>query len=208
MWAIVMACDRGSQPARPHPYCNCRLISWSPMKFVASRRAASFDLLVWRPHVAALKASPSWHRWAAAASPGQNISANFLALAICSALRRSVRAARFSLASGCLSAVRPVWPSMLDNHHTLVLRIALADVEPAVWRRVLMPEDIHLGQLHEAIQCIMGGGCPSLRVPPREGALRDTAPGIPRCHRPGSARARRLLGRGAERSPAATQVRL
>ena len=44
---------------------------------------------------------------------------------------------------------------MLDNHHTLVLRIALADVEPAVWRRVLVPEDIHLGQLHEAIQCIM-----------------------------------------------------
>jgi len=36
------------------------------------------------------------------------------------------------------------------------IRITLKDTKPAVWRRVTVPSDITLGQLHEVIQIVMG----------------------------------------------------
>ncbi len=38
----------------------------------------------------------------------------------------------------------------------LQLRIELDDIEPVVWRRVLVPADITLGRLHRVIQAAMG----------------------------------------------------
>ena len=36
------------------------------------------------------------------------------------------------------------------------LRISLLHIEPEIWRRVVVPRHIHLGQLHDVIQCVMG----------------------------------------------------
>ena len=36
------------------------------------------------------------------------------------------------------------------------LRIELDDIEPLVWRRVLVPANITLGRLHRVIQAVMG----------------------------------------------------
>ncbi|MBF6992498.1 plasmid pRiA4b ORF-3 family protein [Cupriavidus sp. IK-TO18] len=38
----------------------------------------------------------------------------------------------------------------------LQLRIALRGLSPPVWRRVLVPEHLTLGQLHHVIQVVMG----------------------------------------------------
>ncbi|TPQ32034.1 plasmid pRiA4b ORF-3 family protein [Cupriavidus pinatubonensis] len=38
----------------------------------------------------------------------------------------------------------------------LQLRIALRGLSPSVWRRVLVPEHLTLGQLHNVIQVVMG----------------------------------------------------
>ncbi|WP_430869854.1 IS1096 element passenger TnpR family protein [Cupriavidus basilensis] len=38
----------------------------------------------------------------------------------------------------------------------LQLRIALSGLSPPVWRRVLVPEHLTLGQLHNVIQVVMG----------------------------------------------------
>lgn len=34
--------------------------------------------------------------------------------------------------------------------------IAIADIEPAIWRRLLLPEDLNFAQLHEVIQAAFG----------------------------------------------------
>lgn len=36
------------------------------------------------------------------------------------------------------------------------LKISLLHIEPEIWRRVVVPRHIHLGQLHDVIQCVMG----------------------------------------------------
>jgi len=36
------------------------------------------------------------------------------------------------------------------------LRVALADIEPAIWRRLVVPRTFHLGQLHRVIQAAFG----------------------------------------------------
>jgi hypothetical protein len=38
----------------------------------------------------------------------------------------------------------------------LVLKVTLADVEPAVWRRIAVPRDITLQKLHKVLQSAMG----------------------------------------------------
>ena len=38
----------------------------------------------------------------------------------------------------------------------LQIRLALTGVAPPIWRRLLVPAHIHLGQLHDVIQCAMG----------------------------------------------------
>ena len=38
----------------------------------------------------------------------------------------------------------------------LQIRLALTGVAPPIWRRLLIPSHIHLGQLHDVIQCAMG----------------------------------------------------
>jgi hypothetical protein len=39
---------------------------------------------------------------------------------------------------------------------TLELRVTLMDLEPPVWRRILVPERISFQELHEIIQAVMG----------------------------------------------------
>ena len=46
--------------------------------------------------------------------------------------------------------------SMSDADFILALKISLADVEPVVWRRLLVPYDISLSRFHQIIQCAMG----------------------------------------------------
>lgn len=36
------------------------------------------------------------------------------------------------------------------------LKIELADIKPTVWRRIIVPETITLGKLHQVIQAVMG----------------------------------------------------
>lgn len=40
--------------------------------------------------------------------------------------------------------------------HLLQLKIELASIKPAIWRRVVVPETITLGKLHQVIQAVMG----------------------------------------------------
>ena len=41
---------------------------------------------------------------------------------------------------------------------SLRLRIELRDVEPTIWREVVVPTDLPLTELHSAIQAAMGWG--------------------------------------------------
>ena len=45
---------------------------------------------------------------------------------------------------------------MSDAKYILALRISLEDVEPEVWRRLLVPYDVSLRHLHEIFQAVMG----------------------------------------------------
>jgi Plasmid pRiA4b ORF-3-like protein len=45
---------------------------------------------------------------------------------------------------------------MSDAGFILALKISLVDVEPAVWRRLLVPYDISLSRFHKIIQCAVG----------------------------------------------------
>jgi hypothetical protein len=45
---------------------------------------------------------------------------------------------------------------MKNNMRIFQLRISLMDSEPEIWRRVLVPEDYSLGDLHDVIQIAMG----------------------------------------------------
>jgi len=40
--------------------------------------------------------------------------------------------------------------------NAVALRVALADIEPAIWRRLVVPRTFHLGQLHHVIQAAFG----------------------------------------------------
>ncbi|MGB7085161.1 MAG: plasmid pRiA4b ORF-3 family protein [Phormidesmis sp.] len=42
------------------------------------------------------------------------------------------------------------------SSHACQLRIVLADSEPQIWRRILVPADVTLSQLHEILQQVMG----------------------------------------------------
>lgn len=44
----------------------------------------------------------------------------------------------------------------LEPAKVLQLRVTLNDFEPLIWRQVLVPSTIHMGQLHDVIQCAMG----------------------------------------------------
>ncbi|MBF0186128.1 MAG: plasmid pRiA4b ORF-3 family protein [Magnetococcales bacterium] len=49
----------------------------------------------------------------------------------------------------------PAYPS--DYHPRIVqLKITLQGIEPLVWRRILIPDDLTLGRLHDVIQVAMG----------------------------------------------------
>jgi hypothetical protein len=45
---------------------------------------------------------------------------------------------------------------MAENKQIFQLRITLNDSRPPIWRRVAVPSDITLGELHEVIQIVMG----------------------------------------------------
>jgi hypothetical protein len=47
-------------------------------------------------------------------------------------------------------------PDPAGDYTVLTLRIDLEEVEPAVWRRLMVPGDITLGQLHRILQAAMG----------------------------------------------------
>jgi Plasmid pRiA4b ORF-3-like protein len=40
--------------------------------------------------------------------------------------------------------------------NALQIRVALAGIEPAIWRRLIVPRRFHLGQLHRVIQAAFG----------------------------------------------------
>ena len=40
--------------------------------------------------------------------------------------------------------------------NALQIRVALAGIEPAIWRRLIVPRSFHLGQLHRVIQAAFG----------------------------------------------------
>ena len=42
------------------------------------------------------------------------------------------------------------------NERLYLLKIQLADIEPAIWRRFVVPADITLDRLHDVIQIVMG----------------------------------------------------
>ncbi len=46
--------------------------------------------------------------------------------------------------------------SLPEPRAILQLRFTIMEIEPAIWRRVLVPSFIHLGQLHDVIQCVVG----------------------------------------------------
>jgi hypothetical protein len=55
------------------------------------------------------------------------------------------------------SKLPPGAPRLLaDGPAIFQVRIALLDIEPAIWRRVLVPADTTLDQLHEVIQAVFG----------------------------------------------------
>jgi hypothetical protein len=47
-------------------------------------------------------------------------------------------------------------PTLKNSEALYQLRIDLADIRPPVWRRVLVPPEYHLGELHTVIQLAMG----------------------------------------------------
>lgn len=47
-------------------------------------------------------------------------------------------------------------PKARSAPHLLQLRIELAWIKPAIWRRVVVPETITLPKLHQIIQAVMG----------------------------------------------------
>lgn len=52
--------------------------------------------------------------------------------------------------------------------NALQIRVALVGIEPAIWRRLIVPRSFHLGQLHRVIQAAFGWrGLPPARVPHR-----------------------------------------
>ena|SRR5208337_1668094 len=42
------------------------------------------------------------------------------------------------------------------KRHLYVLKVALADIKPEIWRRFVVPSDITLDRLHDIIQIVMG----------------------------------------------------
>ena len=44
----------------------------------------------------------------------------------------------------------------VNSSALLQLSVTLEGIEPPVWRRIVVPGHIHLGQLHDVIQCVMG----------------------------------------------------
>ena len=55
-----------------------------------------------------------------------------------------------------MSTVVPLKPRTRKPADLLQLRIELSGIQPAIWRRIVVPESITLSRLHHVIQCIMG----------------------------------------------------
>ncbi len=51
---------------------------------------------------------------------------------------------------------KPILPSSSARTHVLSLKVTLRGVRPPIWRRLLMPGTMTLGDLHQAIQATMG----------------------------------------------------
>ena len=47
---------------------------------------------------------------------------------------------------------------MPADHNPLVIKatITIADIEPPIWRRILLPRELNFAQLHEVIQAAFG----------------------------------------------------
>ena len=55
-----------------------------------------------------------------------------------------------------MSTVVPLKPRTRKPADLLQLRIELAGIKPAIWRRIVVPESITLARLHHVIQGVMG----------------------------------------------------
>jgi hypothetical protein len=56
--------------------------------------------------------------------------------------------------------------------NALQIQVTLTEIEPTVWRRLVVPWTWHLGQLHLAIQAAFNWWNPSARIQYRRFALR------------------------------------
>jgi hypothetical protein len=45
---------------------------------------------------------------------------------------------------------------IIMNERIYLLKIELLDIEPAIWRRFVVPANITLDRLHDVIQIVMG----------------------------------------------------
>ena len=55
-----------------------------------------------------------------------------------------------------MSTVVPLKPRTRKLADLLQLRLDLAGIKPAIWRRIVVPESITRARLHHVIQCVMG----------------------------------------------------
>ncbi|WP_006787642.1 plasmid pRiA4b ORF-3 family protein [Thiorhodospira sibirica] len=70
---------------------------------------------------------------------------------------RTTAAATGAAVAGAVAAKRPASALRTEESSSVYqLKITLLDTDPAIWRRVQVKSDIHLGQLHEIIQTVMG----------------------------------------------------
>jgi len=52
------------------------------------------------------------------------------------------------------NVVQPTWD--FKQPTAVQMRVTLVDIEPAIWRRLVVPRGFHLGQLHHVIQAAFG----------------------------------------------------
>ncbi len=69
--------------------------------------------------------------------------------------------------------IRPAVPAKPAARGPLSLKITLRNIKPPIWRRILVPRGMTLGDLHVAIQVVMG--CRTVTCTPSRSPASNTA---------------------------------